>query len=538
MHSEAQHPTHSASPRLEAGENWSVPHLSAIPEPETATDDTNTIENQLKPCLRLDAFLGEWLSPEYFELITPPPSSVMMLTSAKADLMRRGEYTDVPAGSFKDSPDRGNFPGGWGSSSHFVDDASSQHERGPLSTISTIGTSLPRMQRANSHSHLNGTSPGNNTVVSPKSVSKIEISAGPGLMGYEPPTPSYAISPSDPIPPGYVAHARDACVDVDFGWDSMRQPHDWGDGGDYGEEWSAMHKRFRRGLSSMINWYQHNHTSLTTQDLVEKSGKEPRTADETDADTDIVLILVTHGAGCNALLGALTNQPVLLDVGMASLTMAVRKESSNGGPQSAVAPKRSSRRRSTIDTSVFDDYDVKITASTDHLQARSRSSTAGLPYRSPSLSSSSIPTHRYRTTSMASTTSSSSFPDGDLKLDSENRAMTSNGIGVGMAGSSSSSTGLWSRPVSKSVDGTIERWHKEEAPQLSRHSPLTREISRDGGPNQEKPDGEEGASQTEKAHGAPGHPTTQRGLWGAPPATMANEREKGPKRRWTHSEQR
>ncbi|KAL8718326.1 MAG: hypothetical protein Q9225_004523 [Loekoesia sp. 1 TL-2023] len=528
LHSEAQHPSHSASPHLTGAENWNTPHLSAIPEPESASNDSTEnlkhVEDQLKPYLRLDAFLGEWLSPEYFELITPPPTSVMMLTSAKADLMRRGEYIDVPAGSYRNSRDKGNFPGGWGSSTHST---SSQYDNGPLSGIAMIGASLPRMQRASSHSDIN-------SVISPKSVSKIETSVSQRPNGYEPPTPSYAISPSDQIPPGYVAHARDACVDVDFGWDSMRQPHDWGHGGEYGEEWSAMHKRFRRGLQSMIAWYSHNHPSVTTQNIIEGSDKEVK-VDETDADTDIVLILVTHGAGCNALIGALTNQPVLLDVGMASLTMAIRKESANRRPES---PKHSSRRRSLIDSGVSVEYDVKLIASTDHLQSRSRTSTAGLPYRSPSLTSSPLSTHRYRTNSMASTTSSSSLTDSDFKLDLENRAMTSIGIGEGLARSSNSSGGLWSKPAPRTVDGAIDWLHKEKALQLAGHSPLAREVSREEKPSEGETDAEGDFSGSERAHGAPGHPTTQHGLWGAPPATTVNEREKGPKRRWTHSEHR
>uniref|UniRef100_A0A8H7NNW2 Phosphoglycerate mutase family protein n=1 Tax=Bionectria ochroleuca TaxID=29856 RepID=A0A8H7NNW2_BIOOC len=43
--------------------------------------------------LRLDAFLGEWLSPEYFENITPPPGSSLMIGSAKADLLKREDYS-------------------------------------------------------------------------------------------------------------------------------------------------------------------------------------------------------------------------------------------------------------------------------------------------------------------------------------------------------------------------------------------------------------------------------------------------------------
>ncbi|KAH8156350.1 hypothetical protein CIB48_g11900 [Xylaria polymorpha] len=49
-----------------------------------------------KAVLRLDPFLGEWLSPEYFEHITPPPKSALMLATAKAELLRRSSYHDYP----------------------------------------------------------------------------------------------------------------------------------------------------------------------------------------------------------------------------------------------------------------------------------------------------------------------------------------------------------------------------------------------------------------------------------------------------------
>ncbi|MBE3048763.1 hypothetical protein IMZ48_40935, partial [Candidatus Bathyarchaeota archaeon] len=46
-----------------------------------------------KLVLRLDPFLGEWLSPDYFETIAPPPSAAVLLDQAKAELLRREDYT-------------------------------------------------------------------------------------------------------------------------------------------------------------------------------------------------------------------------------------------------------------------------------------------------------------------------------------------------------------------------------------------------------------------------------------------------------------
>ncbi|KAL8969557.1 MAG: hypothetical protein Q9183_001946 [Haloplaca sp. 2 TL-2023] len=538
MHSEMQHPVHPTSPSLNGAESTTFPHLSAIPEPADSSGnnikDTKETRHRIRARLRVDAFLGEWLSPEYFDLITPPPSSVMMVTSAKTELMRQGEYIDAPAGFYKNMPGKGNFPGGWGSQSHADVEGMDDHDSGPLSSISTIGATLPRLNRASSHHSTNPSSTNARIRPGTRSVSKIETSTIAGDGGYEPPTPTYAISPSDPIPPGYVAHARDACVDIDFQWDSMRRPHDWGNGGEFGEEWSAMHKRFRRGLDGMIDWYQENHVDTTTQDIIDGAKESSSTSEEVEDDTITALVLVTHGAGCNALIGAITNQPVLLDVGMSSLTMATLKQdpSQQSNPTLALdglSPQRSKQ------AGVSDDYEIKITASTDHLRNRPHSSTIGVHNRSPSLSSAPLTTHRYRTSSAASTASSSSISEDDFDFGSGGHAMGSVMTGD-RARSASPSGGLWSKPVAAKVTNTSERLPRGKAISVSGHSPLAKEVLVK--PNTEIKDTNKVSDQTDSENGAPGHPTTQRGLWGAPPTTTSNEREKGPKRRWTHSDHR
>ena len=538
MHSEMQHPVHPTSPSLNGTESTTLPHLSAIPEPADSSDNnlknTKETRHRIKARLRVDAFLGEWLSPEYFDLITPPPSSVMMVTSAKTELMRQGEYIDVPAGFYKNMPGKGNFPGGWSSQSQADAKGMDDHESGPLSSISTIGATLPRLNRASSHINTSQSSLNASIRPTTRSVSKIETSTVAGDVGYEPPTPTYAISPSDPIPPGYVAHARDACVEVDFQWDSMRPPHDWGNGGEYGEEWSAMHKRFRRGLDGMIDWYQENHVDTTTQDIIDGAKDNLSTIEEVGGDTITALVLVTHGAGCNALIGAITNQPVLLDVGMASLTMATLKQDPSQQSHPSLVLDGLSPRRSN-QSGVSDGYEIKITASTDHLRNRPRSSTAGVHNRSPSLSSSPLTTHRYRTSSAASTASSSSISEDDFDFGSGGHAM-SGVVTRDRARSASPSGGLWSKPVAAEVGDTSQRLPRGKAISVSGHSPLAKEVLVK--PNTEIKDSNEDADQTRLENGAPGHPTTQSGLWGAPPTTTANEREKGPKRRWTHSEHR
>ncbi|KAL8664810.1 MAG: hypothetical protein Q9168_007836 [Polycauliona sp. 1 TL-2023] len=533
MHSETQHPNHPASPYLTGMDKSTTPHLAAIPEPNIGNDPATGTQQpveQVKPCLRIDAFLGEWLSPDYFDMITPPPNSIMMLTGAKAELMRKGEYVDVPAGSYRSPTDKGNSSGLWGSLSSTTVGTGDGDSSGLLSSISSIGATLPRPNRASSHSNVNRSIPSNNNRMSPRSVSKIETSAISANTGYEPPTPSYALSPSDPIPTGYVAHARDACTEIDFQWDSMRQPHDWGNGGDFGEEWSGMHKRFRRGLQSMIAWYEHNDAGLTTQKNMDGSHAAMAGLDQTGVETDIVLVLVTHGAGCNALLGALTDQPVLLDVGMASLTLAVRKELADKRVQLPVSPNHSLPQQSSVDSSVSNKYEVTITASTDHLHSRGRSSTAGMRRDSTTLTSSPTSYHRYRTNSAASTASSNSFTDGDLGVESERRGMTSIDSGGQSFRSTSFSGGLWSKPAARSVDWSGDRPHLEKAPLVNGHSPLAKEVSSDGRTGEDEIGPLQKDQEAEKAHQAPGRPNTE------PSANNTNERGKVVKRRWTHSE--
>ncbi|KAI9684354.1 MAG: hypothetical protein M1829_002164 [Trizodia sp. TS-e1964] len=320
-----------------------------------------------KATLRIDAFLGEWLSPDYFDLITPPPGSLMMVAGAKADLLRRAEDIEH---LHEKSPGtnklrQGRFPGGWCSAT-----ADIEEEDGPFSSLPALRQALPERDRSGSHSS-------SSSIDSPNSLKGV-AKLGPGLLPasqarYQPPIPTYAISQSDPIPTGYVAHARDACISVDFQWDSMREPLGWGNGGEYGEEWSSMHQRFRKGLHHLIAWYRADGgipPIAGSRDTIHSLVRE-NNQDEGNESVETVVILVTHGAGCNALIGALTNQPVLLDVGMASLTMAFRKALINlpFNPPSPGRPQN--HQRISGDGGLSDVYEVKLIASTEHLRAGS-----------------------------------------------------------------------------------------------------------------------------------------------------------------------
>lgn len=326
--------------------------------------------------LRVDAFLGEWLSPDYYQDITPPPSSTMMVAGAKADLLRRGDQIQEMAASSS----VGHFPGGWGGGRKLG--------AANRSTVSpTKHSSLAHVAALRERSSSDASS----TLTLQRGVSKEAITSAsqsthvpaPG-RAYDPPAPSYSVAPSDPIPRGYVAHAQDACIQVDFQWDSMRPPQDWGDGGEYGDEWSTMHKRFRRGMAGMMQWYgvhgaeppKEHSPGFMFKVLSNKPSPPPMSRTGADHASDangpvdakdeeeLVLILVTHGAGCNALLGAMSNQPVLMDVGLASLSMAVRTEAPSQSPSCS----GDERRLSVADPGMWETYEMKHLASVDHLR--------------------------------------------------------------------------------------------------------------------------------------------------------------------------
>lgn len=393
--------------------------------------------------LRIDAFLGEWLSPDYYKDITPPPSSVMMVAGAKSELLRPSEK--IAGLDLSNSMTQGNFPGGWKSSldESSIDDSSS---KSALGSMSAIRQALPYRSRA--HTDSQGDSASSNVH---RNNVKLATANNSDPMAYVPPTPAYALSPSDPIPRGYSAHARDACVDVDYRWDSMREPYDWGDGGEYGEEWSSMHRRFRTGIHRMICYYENQSQTPGTEEI----------SNAAEEDTDTVLILVTHGAGCNALIGALTNQPVLLDVGMASLTMAIRKDEQ--GERVVQSPLSSiQRRRGSFDSGLAKAYDVKITASSEHL--RVGPSSLASPSRSPaSRVSPTIPPSSRRP--LGSVSSTDGFTIGEplvskpIAINGGNRGPSSTASSLRWAFNSNnlrSGSGLWGSPATQASDATSD----------------------------------------------------------------------------------
>jgi hypothetical protein len=166
---------------------------------------------------------------------------------------------------------------------------------------------------------------------------------------------------------------------VDLQWDSMKEPQEWGDGGEFEEEWSSMHRRFRRGLMNMVNWYQDHSPNHGSDENCNQ------TAVESEDGYELIVILVTHSSGCNALIGAMTNQPVLIDAGQASLTVATRRPQVSPSPALSSSP--TGHRREPIDIGLSNEYEVKIRASTDHLRAEAGPSslTGILSDQSPNL---------------------------------------------------------------------------------------------------------------------------------------------------------
>ncbi|MCJ1310615.1 hypothetical protein MMC25_004280 [Agyrium rufum] len=347
-------------------------------------DHSSRHRSHPKPDLRIDAFLGEWLTPDYYEAITSPPGSVMMLASAKAELLRRPENLPAVESAIHSARTaHGHFPGGWANLIPPTPppEQEQQSEHKSLD-MSELRKALPGRDRAASNTTLRDARSRSRG----RSPNGLLDSLPNASGGYTPPKPLYAISPSDPIPTGYVAHARDACLDVDFQWDSMRAPHAFGDGGEYGEEWSSMHKRFRHGMHRLVTWHQQ---APATKKQYSESGSllspvltTPQEQEE--EDFDLVVIVVTHGAGCNALIGALTDQPALLDVGLASLTMAERKSSL---PEDPIEKSRS--HGTSVPTQLDNDsftlsqlYDIRVVASTEHLRSSSHTHSQSLPVAS------------------------------------------------------------------------------------------------------------------------------------------------------------
>ena len=331
-------PTSAPLQRITSQEETKPHEKTEDVEPDKITNGTAPQPPKVQRTkLCLDGFLGEWLSPSYFNEASAPPSSEELIKEAKS-------FFATPAEEIKGAdlsiPAIPEFVGVDWSSRETETSATPIHEKTGLRAMAAAGHAISKRPR---HSFAkekpNGTLP----------------RTGSWQLGYSPPMPTYSIAPRDAIPIGFVAHARDACIDFEADWDSMKAPLDWGDGGPFGEEWSSMHRRFRNGLQKMLAYY-------------EDSSHEANGVSE---DEDLVLVLVSHQAGCNAMIRLLTGAPALHDVGTASLTMAVRRDQPverRVSEQKSLSPLT---RRGSLDIGIADDFEMRIVASTEHLRGGS-----------------------------------------------------------------------------------------------------------------------------------------------------------------------
>jgi hypothetical protein len=447
--------------------------------------------------LRVDAFLGEWLSPDYYDQITPPPGSDRMVASAKGELLRRAEA--IPATDGSPRALSGHFPGGWGSQSQPTSPAENEDRR--------LRPTTTQRQRASTHDTLQ--SPGQ-IQGSKESLVRLNTDLPPDVDAhYVPPTPNYAVSSSDPIPTGYVAHARNACTKIDYQWDSMRTPY-WGTGGEFGEEWGTMHERVHDGFQHMINWYREQGRSKHDSTAARSSG-------ETNDHAQTVLVIITHGADCNALIGALNGHSVLLDINTASLTMAVRRNRVN---HPACDEDSTPKSPGPDDQSVSQEYSLQLVASTDHLRPGIN------PSQLTSLSSSSaqvlspppVPSYRNRLGARPSLPQETSTNRPPGSGSTSPRAWT---LAMRPSTNSRGTSGLWNSVSSADKTDDVE---DNYVPDFG-----DRPVSQDSAlPS--RPVVDRGWTKQ-----LPQRTLSQRGLWGS--AQSLGEREAGTKRRWTVTEQ-
>ncbi|KGO48146.1 Histidine phosphatase superfamily, clade-1 [Penicillium expansum] len=472
-------------------------------EASEATSSAPTLPTVSSPpdqrcLLRVDAFLGEWLSPDYYDQITPPPGSDRMVASAKGELLRRAEVIPTTDGLTRALS--GHFPGGWRSQSHPTSPDSEDHR---------LHSAKSRRQRASTHDTLQNPI---HLKHAKKSLSRLETDLPPTPdTSYIPPTPTYAVSTSDPIPTGYVAHARNACTRIDYQWDSMRTPY-WGTGGEFGEEWSTMHERVHDGFQHMINWYRE-------QDLSDH-GSTADSNEVNDSNAQTVLVIITHGADCNALISSLNGHSVLLDINTASLTMAVRRNRVNKPVHDMDHTPKSPGPENQ---SVSREYSLQLVASTDHLRPGMNPSqlTSLSSPPVPVLSPPPVPSYRNRLgarPSLLHETLTNGPPSTSPRA--WTLAMRPSTGSINSPGAS----GLWN-----SISSPTDKADAEDnlVPNFG-----DRPVSQDSALS-DKSDPSTDLSWTKQL---PQRTLSQRGLWGS--AQPLGDREGGTKRRWTVAEQK
>lgn len=488
-----------------AGLNQSLSENEAADSSESTNGLQTDVNTDARSLLRVDAFLGEWLSPDYFDQIIPPPPSDRMVASAKAELLRRGEL--LPPVRESTRALSGHFPGGWGSQSHPSSPCEEEDRQLAPQATSLASGQHGKRQRASTCDTLQGPPPSR----TPKALRRLNTDLPPVLdASYVPPTPGYAISPSNPIPAGYVAHARDACTKIDYQWDSMRTPF-WGTGGEYGEEWSSMHERVHDGFRRMVDWYRRQDGPSADPSNVISNGADKAPPKET------VLIIITHGADCNALISSLAGHSVLLDINTASLTMAVRRDRLRSAAPLSESAFNSPGGR---DDFVSREYALQLVASTDHLRAGvnpSQLTALSAPSAPQPVSAPAIPTYRNRLGPRPS------MLQGPFTIGSTpgtNPSSRSWSL-ARQSPMSRGTSGLWGASASSDKDDDMEDF----VPNFGDPRPVSHES----------PHTEGSVDRSGWTKPLPQRNLSQRGLWGSAPPLEDREVSR---RRWTMAEQK
>jgi broad specificity phosphatase PhoE len=495
-----QHPQNHSRPRIRSRQksNLSITEealetLSATPsDPVMNKVKENTNRLGYNFCkLRIDAFLGEWQSPSYYREDSYPPPSAILVSQAKMALHNPAE--EIKGADLSGSVNF-NMP-----EMSIIDEKENEvistpvQEKTGLRAMAAAGHSFAKRQRNTSF----GTELANGARMLNQSMSK--------PLGYNPPIPNYAVSTSDKIPAGFVAHARDACIDIDFDWDSQDEALDWGDGGPNDEEWAKMHLRFRNGLQKLIAYYE---------------------CEERAPDEDLVVVLVSHQAGCNALIRLLTGAPALHDVGLSSLSMAVRSERMQTIRTESPSP---TKRRGSLDMTIAEDYDMKIIASTEHLRAGSNPLGLNSPRlgKSPAFASrravgADSPEGLSLGESLAPKVTGSMMPA---------RSASARGPAPDDMESSEPVVGLWRRGSQYSRDDNAKSIDAAGQPAPRRHTraeSLQESFPVFSGDNAQTDD--TAGDRKSDSHLIPTRSASQRGLWGG--ESLRRARSPG-KRRWT-----
>ncbi|KAF3140955.1 hypothetical protein TWF703_002460 [Orbilia oligospora] len=480
----------------------------------TSTGVTSKLVVHPRPMLRVDGFLSEWLCEDYFTDITPPPATDLMVGTAKIDLMRPSSAS----GLRKDKP--------------------------TISQPSQTHISPPPH-----HSHHRAHS-----------------------VGFVPPVATSAIGKNEPIPRGHVSHAKEF-IDIDYAYDSLR----YGDGGEYGEEWGRMHKRVKIGFEKIIKDYADGEikpclkSSSTTSfeqlaaaqnadakggNAGSKSTESTKAAETKDTPGSTIMIFISHGAICNALIGAMTHKPVLMDMGIASMSMGVLIPSSTtattattptssesqvtdaapifqlpgfGGisaeelndsedplsfsTSSSFTPYTAPPPQDTSSASGIPQYDVKITASTDHLRTQAGSQVKSPPQGpKPGPSSSSTPPLRPRKPSIGGSSFNSSASGGGVAAGGSATGLFTGGRAMGMvfgarnaSGSGGGGHAIGVRRTASAAAATRGLWSLPPAAEMERGSSDEGAVLTDEESGEEKKADEEmGKKESKGGDGAAG----------------------------------